>query len=86
ARSVEIVKELRLGNYAQIFAGDADRLSGGRVLVTDSLISRGEDANIARISEVELETSNIVWQLRLPNTVIYRTLPVSRLPGEVASR
>jgi hypothetical protein len=85
ARTATILHELRTDDYFQTFAGDADRLSNGNVLVTDANVTTGPDQGTARVTEAELATGRVIWRLRAPGKMIYRCLPVTRLPGESAS-
>jgi len=85
AHTATILHELRTDDYFQTFAGDADRLSNGNVLVTDAQVTTGADQGSARITEAELATNRVIWRLRAKAKVIFRCTPVTRLPGESAN-
>ncbi len=67
------------------YAGNADRLPGGRILVTDSSIT-GMNGFWARLRELDADASPMLqWSLRTPDqTFAYRGTAHARLIGQVA--
>jgi hypothetical protein len=71
-------------DFTAVFAGDADRLPNGNILVTDSSIGLLDGMLHARIREVnEASSATPVWSITTDlDRFIYRGLPIDRLPGE----
>jgi hypothetical protein len=72
-------------DFMTIIAGDADRLSDGSVLVTDSAIDLhlGPQALHARVREVDEDGAEVQWSFTTElGNFIYRCIPSDRLPGE----
>jgi hypothetical protein len=67
------------------FAGNADRLPGGRVLATDSSLL-GMGGLYAQLRELdETTTPNLQWSLRVPGgSFVYRGTAHDRLVGQTA--